>query len=259
MDKKDIERVIVDSLFLPERRQGNTLLNVPGVCGWFSSFKESYANRIALVDTINVDRAIRNAISFFEEKNCSFTWMVKPDDINASLPEKLMSHGLIPGGFHKAAGMHLEVPVYPYDKNSEIKIREVNGEEITANVPMIARACGAASEEYINTVYNPAAYSDVRCRTYLAFLDDKEQAVGFASFYYIENGSVVLLGGVGVVPEHRRKGIYAELLRQRFEDAVKDGIRSFMVQSARDSSYSMCARFGFEEICPLEFYRWSPQ
>ena len=49
MDKKDIERVIVDSLFISENKPGNNIVSIPGMRGWYSPFNEPYANRIALI------------------------------------------------------------------------------------------------------------------------------------------------------------------------------------------------------------------
>lgn len=65
MDKKDIESVIVDSLFIAEKRPGNHIVNIPGMRGWFSPFNEAYANRIALVSGSDVETSIKGAIDFF--------------------------------------------------------------------------------------------------------------------------------------------------------------------------------------------------
>jgi hypothetical protein len=259
MDKKDIERVIIDSLFISENRPGNHIVDISGMRGWFSPFNEPYANRIALVTESDVDTSIKGAIDFFGARNSGFTWVVRPDDIDAGLPEKLIMNGLTPSRFHKVAGMYLESPVVPRMKNPEISVREIAGDEITANMEMIARAYGAASREYIQHLYAPSVHHDgVISKMYLAYLEGVQEPVGYGYCSYIENNSVLMLRGAAVVPEHRYKGAYRELLRQRLADACDNGVTHFVIQSSRDSSYSTCVRLGFEEVCPLELYQWVP-
>jgi len=259
MDKKDIEKTIVDSLFISEKRPGNTVVDIPGMRGWFSSFDEPYANRIGLVSDRDVETSIQEAIDFFRSRNSGFTWVVRPGDIDALLPEKLMMNGLTPSRFHKVAGMHLESPAVPGVENPEISVRELADDEVTANMELIARAYGAASKEYIEYLYAPSAHHDgVQSRMYLAYLEDTQEPIGYGYCSYIENNAVVMLRGAAVVPEHRNKGAYRELLRQRIADACENEVSHFVIQSARDSSYSTCRRFGFEEVCALELYQWLP-
>jgi|GEM_PF-1205962 len=259
MDRKDIEKIIVDSLFISEKKPGNSVVDIPGMRGWFSPFNEPYANRIGLVSDTDVEVSIQESINFFRNRNSGFTWVVRPGDIDAHLPQKLMMNGLIPSRFHKVAGMYLEPPVVSGTVNPEIRVREIAGDEITANMELIARAYGAASKEYIEHLYAPSAHHDgVQSRMYLAYLRDSQEPVGYGYCSYIENNSVVILRGAAVVPEHRNKGAYRELLRQRIADACDAAASHFVIQSARDSSYSTCCRLGFEEVCSLELYQWLP-
>jgi len=259
MDRKDIEKIIVDSLFISEKRPGNSVVDIPGMRGWFSPFNEPYANRIGLVNDHDVDASIEQAIDFFKNRNSGFTWVVRPGDIDALLPQKLMMNGFTPSRFHKVAGMHLESSAVPGTESPGITVREIADDEITANMKLITRAYGAASKEYIEYLYAPSAHHDgVQSRMYLAYLEGVQEAVGYGYCSYIENGSVMMLRGAAVVPEHRNKGAYRELLRRRLADAYENAASHFVIQSARDSSYSTCRRLGFEEVCPLELYQWSP-
>lgn len=259
MDKRDIEKIIVDSLFLPEKRHDIALIDIHGMRGYVSPFTHAHANRIALNgDSDNVEKIIEEAIDFFENVNSGFTWVVRSADIDARLPEKLLNHGFTASGFHKVAGMYLEYPVVSQDKSPDIMVREITGDEIIENIGIITRAYGGSTTEYLRYIYNPSNYygDNVYSRMYLAFLADTEEPIGYASCFYIDNAYVVFRGAA-VVPEHRRKGAYAELFRQRLIDARSVGIEKFLIQSSRDSSYSTCVRLGFEEICPFELYQWS--
>lgn len=259
MDKKHIEKIIVDSLFISENRPGNTIVDIPGMRGWVSPFNEPYTNRIGLISESDVETSIREAIDFFRNRNSGFTWVVRPNDIDAQLPEKLVMHGLKPHRFHKVAGMYIASPAVSKTKNPEIRVQEITGDEITANMDFITRAYGAAPKEYLQHLYAPSAHDDsVRSRMYLAYLQGVQEPIGYAYCSYIENNSVVLLRGAAVLPEYRGRGAYGELLRQRIADACENAVSHFVIQSARDSSYSSCCRFGFEEICSLELYQWTP-
>jgi hypothetical protein len=259
MDIKDIERVIVDSLFISENRPGNNIVDIPGMRGWFSPYNEPYANRIGLVSESDVETSIKGAIDFFRNRNSGFTWVVRPGDIDAGLPEKLIKNGLTPSRFHKVAGMYLKSSDITKTETPEISVREITGDEIIENMGLIARAYGAASKEYMMHLYAPSAHEEgVHSKMYLAYLDGVQEPVGYGYCCYIENNSVLMLRGAAVVPEHRCKGAYKELLRQRLADACDNGVSHFVIQSSRDSSYSTCVRLGFEEICPLELYQWSP-
>lgn len=260
MDKNDIEKIIVDSLFLPEKRHDITLMDIKGMRGYVSPFKHAHANRIALnSNSDNVEKTIQETIDFFKNRDSGFTWVARSADIDASLPEKLLNHGFTASAFHKVAGMYLEYPIVSQVKSPEIIVREIVGDEIIQNIEIITRAYGGFSTEYTEYIYNPSNhYGDsVYSRMYLAFLADTEEPVGYASCFYIDSAYVVFRGAA-VVPEHRRKGAYAELFRQRLIDARSAGIQKFLIQSSRDSSYSTCLRLGFEEICPFELYQWSP-
>lgn len=260
MDKNEIERILVDSLFLPEKRPDMMKMDIQGMRGYVSSFKYAHANRLALNGYgDNYEEVIQEAIDFFRNRDSGFTWVARPVDIDASLPEKLLNHGFTASGFHKVAGMYLEYPIVPEHKSPNIIVREIIGDEIIQNIEIITRAYGALPTDYIRYIYHPSNhYGDSVCsRMYLAYLAETDEPVGYASCFYIDNAYVVFRGAA-VMPEHRRKGAYAELFRQRLVDARSAGIEKFLIQSSRDSSYSTCLRLGFEEICPLELYQWSP-
>jgi len=259
MDRKDIEKIIVDSLFISEKRPGNTVVDIAGMRGWFSPFSEPYANRIGLVSDHDVETSIQEAIDFFRSRNSGFTWIVRPGDIDAQLPQQLMKNGLTPSRFHKVAGMHLESSAISGTENPQISVREIAEDEMAEHMPLITRAYGAASKAYIEYLYAPSAHHEgVQSRMYLASLRDGQEPVGYGYCSYIESNAVMMLRGAAVVPEHRNKGAYRELIRQRLADACENKVSHFVIQSARDSSYSTCLRFGFEEVCPLELYQWLP-
>jgi GNAT superfamily N-acetyltransferase len=152
--------------------------------------------------------------------------------------------------------MYLECSDVPQEENTAIKIEEILTD---SNTEMIARAYGYSDIDYPKYLYSLSSnHGGIQNRLYQAYLQDENDPVGYGFCSYMENNSIALMRGAAVLPEHRGKGIYKELFRRRLADACKTGIRRFVTQAARDTSYSTCLSLGFEEICPLELYEWSP-
>lgn len=258
MSRKSIENIIVDSLFLTESRPDCTVVAVEGIRGYLSPFKLAHSNRIRLVDKFNVDGSIQAAIDYFGKRSSAFTWVVSSADIEAGLPERLIRNGLTPARFHKIAGMYLECSVVTEEKNPAIRVKEITDDR-EQDIAMISRSYGYKDDAYTKYLYKSSSnLHSVRSRLYQAYLHDTNEPVGYAFCSYLENNSIVLMRGAGVVPEHRGKGVYKELFRQRLADACAEGVERFITQAARDTSYSTCRRLGFEEICPIEWYEWEP-
>jgi GNAT superfamily N-acetyltransferase len=256
MDKKNVERIIIDSLFLTAHRPESTLLKLEGVRGYLSPFKLAYANRVQLVNAFNVDSSIQSTIDFFKTRNAGLTWVVTSKDIDLGLPEKLVMNGFSPCRFHKISGMYLECSDAPLEENPVIKIEEIFTD---GNTEMIARAYGYNDIDYPKYLYSVTSnHGDIQNRLYQAYVQDKNNPIGYGFCSYIENNSIALMRGAAVLPEYRGKGVYKALFRRRLADACQTGIQRFVTQAARDTSYSTCLSLGFEEICPLELYEWSP-
>ena len=68
----------------------------------------------------------------------------------------------------------------------------------------------------------------------------------------------VLLGGAATVGDLRGLGVYTSLVARRLADARAAGAGAAVIQAVRGTSAPVCAKLGFEEMLPLEFYAWVP-
>jgi len=264
LNQQKLAEIILDSMFLLPKITGNgDPLNIPGIRGWVSSLDEPFANRIGLVSLVSsdkIDRKIQQVLDFFSERNKGFTWVVGPMEIDAGLPDRLLAHGFIPTPhFHQLAGMYLKAPFPRLPENPKIHIRKVEPNEIAFTITVITRAYGL-SQEVAHYIYSHLPTpAEIRSQLYLAYPDENGcEPVGFGNCTYIPHYPIVSLRGSGVVPEHRGKGIYKALIRQRLADVYADGIDTITVYAVRDTSYPILQRWGFQEICAIEWYQWSP-
>ena len=252
--------IILDSMFLLPKMTGNvTMLNLPGMRGYISHIRDPYANRVGLTSSTAIGEKIQQVCDFFADRKMGFTWVTGPSDIDAGIPEKLLAFGLKPAHFHQIAGMCLKAPFPEFPKNPDIRIQEIQHEEIISHIALISSVYGL-SQEMARYLYVSSQFQQsIRSRFYLAYLKNIDEPVGYSSSAYVADDSIVVLRGSGIIPKHRGKGIYKALIQQRLADAIDDGLYSAIVCAARDSSCHALNRFGFQENCPIEWYQWSPE
>src|SRR5437667_245607 len=80
----------------------------------------------------------------------------------------------------------------------------------------------------------------------------------FRNLVFVPGTSIVLLGGAATVGDLRGRGIYTSLVARRLADARAAGADAAVIQAVRGTSAPVCARLGFKEVVPLEFYAWVP-
>jgi GNAT superfamily N-acetyltransferase len=259
VNNKEIEKLIVDSLFINEKRLNSTPLDIADIRGWISPIRDGWANRISFTGSICKDETIQAVIDFFAKRKCAFAWILRPQDIHSGLSEKLLSHGIEPSYFPEVSGVYLETDGIGEMKNSNITICNVTDENLESYLDMISRAYGEntdTSVRYFNIV--PEAERAAVMKYYIAYTADSEDPVGYAKTGYLQNGEVSLLMGAAVLEEYRGQGVYSELLRYRIQQGINDGIHHFISQASRNTSYNTFKRFGFKDICDLQIYGWSP-
>lgn len=256
---KEIEKLIIDSLFINEKRLNNIPLDIADIRGWISPIRDGWANRICFTGLNCKDETIKAVINFFAKRKCEFAWFLRPQDIHSGLSAKLLSHGMEPSHFHEVSGVYLETDGIDETKNSNITICDATDENLEPYLDMMRRAYGENTDaylRYINIV--PEAERVAVMKYYIAYTADSEDPVGYAKTVYLHNSKVSLLMGAAVLEEYRGQGVYSELLRYRIQEGINDGIHHFISQASRNTSYNTFNRFGFKDICDLQIYEWSP-
>lgn len=91
--------------------------------------------------------------------------------------------------------------------------------------------------------------------TAVAFLDDEPVATGYTVHSVGRAGTSVLLGGVGVVPGARRRGIGAAVSTWLVQRGVDQGALLAHLHAEDDVSARVYVRLGFVEVDGLDVYR----
>lgn len=252
---------VVDGLFIQESTGENMHVPVKGIRGWISPFADSYANRVITTNTHCRSETIQAVMGFFSQRSAGVTWVVRQDEISSGLPQMLMEMGFKPGRYHKVAGMFLQTDTVRHTPDSEVYIRNVTPDDEEALLETIIAATKMSSIEHQRYLFRHGAApgNSVRHLSYLAYVAGVSHPVGYGKSAYFSDHQTVMLNGAGVIEAFRCRGVYAQLLQHRMQAAIECGRKDFIIQSARDSSFPTCVRFGFQEVCEMEFYQWSPE
>ena len=145
----------------------------------------------------------------------------------------------------------------PIRGNPSVRVEEVAPADAIREADMMGRAYELPTDVAAFFVRLLGQKGAIRSRGYFAYLDGNAP-VAWSFLVYIPGTRIVLLGGAATLPEERRNGIYAALVKRRLDDARADGAEAAIIQADRDTSAPICAKLGFRELCGLELYVWTP-
>jgi hypothetical protein len=218
-----LREAVERTLFIyPEIPELVTDIRIEGVVGRESPVSHPIANLVgcADLDDANAEATIHAVRDRFAAKQKSFGWITSPSSRPRDLPDRLLAAGLVKAD--ELAGMTLTDLALPIRANPEVEVRPASVEEQRQASPMTAKAYGLPLDV-------------------ARWLDE-----------------VVLLGGAATLGDVRGRGIYTSMVARRLADARAAGADSAVIQAVRGTSAPVCAKLGFKEIVPLEFYAWVP-
>ena len=236
-----------------------TDLRVPGVVGRESPVSHPVADMVgcAALDDADADATIAAVRDRFAAQAKSFGWITSPTTRPGDLPQRLVEAGLVKAD--ELAGMILTDLATPIRANPEVEVRAASVAEQRRAIPMTATAYGLppdVAEWFAEALI--AAPPPFRFEMYHAFLPGHDGPVAFGNLVYVPGTSIVLLGGAATVSDMRGHGIYTSLVARRLADARAAGADAAVIQAVRGTSAPVCAKLGFKEIVPLDFYAWVP-
>jgi GNAT superfamily N-acetyltransferase len=181
------------------------------------------------------------------------TWWLGDSATPADLEERLRGLGL------ERAAMPIHEPVYgalalvhpPAGSSQGVVARQIKSYEEFLTSADIAHVAFGQTEQQRESFHNaaPMLYELGRqgvAATYLAFLDGEPVACATAVF---ADAAVMLVGGA-TLPEARGRGCYRALVRARWDDAVRRGTPTLVVQ-AGEMSRPVLERLGFQLVSQL--------
>ena len=209
------------------------------------------------LDEASADTTIRQVRDRFAAAKKSFGWITSPSSRPSDIPRRLLEAGLVKAD--ELAGMALTDLALPIRSNPEVEVRPATVAEQRQAIPMTAAAYGLpleAAEWFTEALIGIG--DRLRTTMYHAFLPGHHDPVAFGNLVFVPGTSIVLLGGAATVPDVRGRGIYTSLVARRLADARAAGAEAAVIQAVRGTSAPVCAKLGFRELLPLEFYAWVP-
>lgn len=236
-----------------------TDVRVPGVVGRESPVSHPVANLVGCtdLDDEDADRTINTVRDRFAAKMKAFGWITSPTSRPRDLPHRLLDAGLVKAD--ELAGMVMTDLGTPIRANPEVEVRTASVEEQRRAIPMMATAYSMPLDvaDWFTEALLGAA-EPFRFEMYHAFLPDHDGPVAFGNLVFVPGTSIVLLGGAATVSDLRGRGIYTSLVARRLADARAAGAEAAVIQAVRGTSAPVCAKLGFKEVVPLDFYAWVP-
>lgn len=249
------EALELGSLVLPEVPGKSRLLDLPGVIVRSTGIASPFANLAGRVrlDPSTVDDSIDALAAHFGERGLPYGVMVGPASTPTDLRARLTARGL---SLHqRCKGLVLEDLGLPIPHCAEVVVERIGVERRAAFDAIKASSFGmplSVAQGIDDLLFGDAIDSAV---FHLATLDGAP--VGFAQTFYYRG--VAILGGAGVVPSARGRGVFRSLLAARFELAREEGNRAATIQAYDHTSAPILERLGFRQRCELELWAWAPE
>ena len=194
-----------------------------------------------------VEQRIADTIAHFRHVGTPFRWVITPSTRPGNLASQLRACGF--QHLETLVGMVADPTGFEPPTQSAICVEPVELAALDDWLVVARDAWGMpppALERFSRTVR--LDLDGERVTHMLARVDGKP--VGAASLTLVDD--YAHFSGGAVVPEHRGRGVYTELVRARMERLRQLGIRIVTSHNLSTTSAPICERLGFEAICEFE-------
>jgi len=234
-------------------------VTLPGVTARSSNIQSPIQNLVGLstLTEENVDEGIQHVINHYRAEKKIFGWLVGPTSQPANLRDRLVAAGFTEMKEEGMWGMVLKNTNTPILTNPDIRVKRVSIADWNMNIAMLVEAYGfGMSEEVANSLNRVYESMGELCQVYFAYVPEREEPVAFAASIFDRGRSVLTLGGAATLKAYRGRGIYATMVAKRLEDARAMGITCAIIQAIKTTSAPICAKLGFEIVCPIDHYAY---
>ncbi len=223
-----------------------------------SFFNGVHHIRFASAEKAYVDAKIAETLAYFRARDLPCMWVIGPSVQPADLATRLLEHGLT--FLNEAPALVLDLSTTDRDAPAleGLAIQEArNAKELLPLLELEAQ-CFDASEEiaryYYDTYVATGFGSGQPWHHYIGILHGRPVAMAALLLH----AGVAGIYGVGTLPEARRQGIGATLVRHALHQARAAGYRVALL-TPTDMSLRIYQRPGFQHHCTFQFYVWRPE
>jgi GNAT superfamily N-acetyltransferase len=237
------DAIELGSLALPAIEGKAWFLEFPGVRARETAISHPFMNLVAMTRLADGDaEATIDAVALhFAARDKELGWMLGPRSRPRDLRLRLSRVGF--DAVEEIDGLACTDLGLPIPMPSDVEVREAGAEDRPAFDAVKAAAFDLpiAAAAWIDELL--FACPKERVRTVLAYVGDRP--VGFAQTFW--HGEIAILGGAGVLPAYRGRGVFRALVAQRLRDAREHGLRAATIQAYQRTSSPILTRLGFQK------------
>jgi GNAT superfamily N-acetyltransferase len=203
----------------------------------------------------SLDRVIDSELEYFAPMAQPFTWKVFEHDLLPSLKDNLTVRGFAEEEDGPADVMVLDIQSAPADLFQPVKtdIRRVTDRDGLKDIVQVLDAVYGGHNTWVyDRLGLHLQYKDY-LSVYVAYVDDQPASIAWT---YFPRGSFATLFAGSTVPEHRKKGLYTNLLSVRLQEIRSRGYPFAAVETG-DMSRPIVAKHGFQHLTTVWDYQWN--
>ena len=205
----------------------------------------------------NLNRVIDQELEYFVPLAQPFMWKVYDHDLLPSLKDKLASRSFLEND-DPADVMVLTLQDAPADLFQPVKadIRRITDRDGLKDVIHVLDTVYGGSNTWVyDRLGLHLQYKDY-LSAYVAYVDagGVRQPASIAWTYFPKGSFATLFAG-STVPEHRKKGLYTNLLSVRLQEICARGY-PFTVVETGHVSRPIVAKYGFQHLTTVWDYQW---
>ena len=208
------------------------------------------------LDAANVEGAIRDQIESFARLGQSFEWKAYEHDPPADLKARLAAHGLRAEAPEAILVLDLASAPAALLRPATHDVRRVTGpDQMAERVSIQARVWNEDRGWLGDQLAAELRHDPESLGVYLVY--DQGVPAGSAWMRTARGGPFAGLWGGSILPEHRRRGLYASLIAARAQEALHRGARYLTVDVCA-MSRPILERIGFAQLTGAQGYVWEP-
>ena len=256
--ERSILSTVQNSMFeFPELPGRWDILSFPGLRGHATPGVAHPFGNLVGVSTLteaNADAAIAQVQDFLGKRGHVVGWWLNASSTPIDLVTRLEAAGF--SKMVEQAGLVLTDLRREIACNPAVTVRRAT-ERDQADVVRV----------YIEAYPMPEGLAGVYCDVlrhgdcgnhFLAYLDGVEGPVAVSSMFSPRGSSVMVMQGAATLEAHRGRGTYTALMVARLNEARAMGKDAAVLQADRKTSAPICVKLGFQEVCSIDIYAWSP-
>lgn len=252
-----LDAIELGSLVLPADGRHAELLDLEGLVARRAPIPSPFVNLAACARLgADCDDVLDRLLAAYDAKGLPIGFLLGPRSAPSDLRARLEARGFTL--MTTAEGYALEDLARDIPVPKDVTVREITGRDPRAAFDR-AKADSFDMPLEVAVGIDDLLFSSAAgaARFYVAEVDG--ETAGFAQSFLDRARGVVVLGGGGVIPRFRGRGVFRALLARRHADALTDGLSASVIQAWSGSSSPTIRKLGFAHLADLVLLQRAPR